>query len=85
MTQAVFSAFKRICRQTEKEINARQKFSMMDPSQLDQLTETQKQALMDDVSLVGDTDGSGFGIGVASKDLRSSKVKCSQIKFVFVL
>lgn len=70
--QAVFNAFKRIVRQTEKDVKA-QKFSMLDQNQLDQLTDTQKQELMNDVMLVGDTDGSGFGIGMASKDLRSSK------------
>lgn len=73
--QATFNAFKRICRQTEKDVEARlrERFALIDRSDVDQINEAQKAGLMDEVSLVGDTDGANFGIGTASKELRGSK------------
>lgn len=42
--QAVFNAFKRICRQTEKDVEARlrEKFAMIDKTDVDQINEAQK-------------------------------------------
>lgn len=73
--QAVYNSFKRICRQTEKdvEIRLRDKFALIDKNDVDQINEAKNSGLIDELSLVGDSDGQNFGVGLASKELRSSK------------
>lgn len=75
--KAIFSAFKRICKFMEKDVESRlrEKFALIDKNDMEQLAEAQKAGLSiaDDSSLVGESDGQGFGIGLASKDSRASK------------
>ena len=53
----------------------RERYTMIDKNDAEQIAEAQKAGLpiADDGSLVGETDGQGFGIGLAPKDLRASK------------
>lgn len=75
--KAAFSAFKRICKVMEKDVEAklREKYALFDKNDMDQINEAQKAgySMVDDSSLVGDTDGQGFGVGYAGKDSRINK------------
>ncbi|RNA42518.1 kinesin KIF9, partial [Brachionus plicatilis] len=75
--RATFSAFKRICKVMEKDVEQRlrEKYALFDKNDMDQINEAQKAgySMVDDSSLVGDTDGQGFGVGYAGKDSRVSK------------
>jgi kinesin family member 6/9 len=80
--QHIFKSFKRICKQIDKDVEAklREKFALIDKSDADQIAEAQKAGLtIDDNLLVGDTDGQNFGIGVANKDSRASKSDLSKV------
>lgn len=61
----------------EKDVEAkfRERYTVIDRMDAEQIAEAQKAGIPinDDGTLMGDTDGSGFGIGMASKDMRASK------------
>lgn len=75
--QATYNSFKRICKVMEKDVEAklREKFALIDKSDVEQLAEAQKAGLTiaDDSSYAGESDGQSFGVGIASKDARMSK------------
>ena len=75
--KATFSAFKRICKIMEKDVEGRlrEKYALIDKNDVDQIAEAQKAGynVADDSSLVGESDGQGFGLGYASKDSRANK------------
>lgn len=73
--QAIFNAFKRICRQMDKdvELRLREKYALIDKSDPDQIAEAQKAGLNINEDVVGDLDGSSFGVGLAGKDSKASK------------
>lgn len=81
--RAAFSAFKKICKVMEKdvEIKLREKYALFDKNDIDQINEAQKAgySMVDESSLVGETDGQGFGIGYAGKDMRVNKNDLSKI------
>ncbi|KAG8443466.1 hypothetical protein GDO86_012025 [Hymenochirus boettgeri] len=75
--QEIFSQFKLIVSQQEKEVEARlrQKYTLLDKTDSVTITAAQKAGGLDeDGLLVGDVDGSSFGIGLAPM---SSKPKSS--------
>ncbi len=56
------------------ETKLRERFALIDRNDVEQLAEAQKAGLnIDDSLYVGDTDGNGFGVGLASKDSRANK------------
>lgn len=81
--RATFSAFRKICKVMEKDVEAklREKYALFDKNDIDQINEAQKAgfSMVDDSSLVGETDGQGFGIGYANKEMRVNKNDLSKI------
>jgi hypothetical protein len=60
----------------EKDVEQRlrDKYALIDKNDVDQLAEAQKNGLtLNDEGLMGDTDGQGFGVGIAPKDSRVGK------------
>lgn len=59
----------------EKDVESRlrEKFALIDKGDPDQIAEAQKAGLNINDDVVGDLDGTGFGIGLAGKDSKASK------------
>ncbi|XP_056661173.1 kinesin-like protein KIF9 isoform X3 [Monodelphis domestica] len=79
--QEVFNQFKIILSQQEQEVesNLRRKYTMIDKNDFATISAAQKAGLIDvEGNMVGDTDGQGFGLGLApftSKVMKKTKVK----------
>jgi hypothetical protein len=73
MKIAFFFTIRRMERDVEGRL--RERYTMIDKNDAEQIAEAQKAGLpiADDGTLVGDTDGLGFGIGNAPKDSRAAK------------
>ena len=55
------------------ESRLREKYALIDKSDPDQIAEAQKAGLNINEDLLGDLDGTNFGIGLAGKDSKASK------------
>ncbi|XP_072269140.1 kinesin-like protein KIF9 isoform X2 [Pyxicephalus adspersus] len=73
--QEIFSQFKLIVNQQEKEVESRlrEKFTLIDKNDYEAISAVQKAGLVDaEGQLVGDVDGNSFGIGVAPFSSKSN-------------
>ncbi|XP_063780681.1 kinesin-like protein KIF9 isoform X2 [Pseudophryne corroboree] len=74
--QEIFSQFKLIVSRQEREVEARlrQKYTLIDKSDYAAISAVQKAGLADvEIQLVGDVDGSSFGVGIAALSAKPSR------------
>ncbi|XP_036286106.1 kinesin-like protein KIF9 isoform X2 [Pipistrellus kuhlii] len=74
--QEVFNQFRVVLTQQEQEVESslRRKYTLIDKNDFAAISAVQKAGLMDaDGHLVGETDGQGFGLGVASYSSKPGK------------
>ncbi|KAL8610515.1 hypothetical protein ACOMHN_060435 [Nucella lapillus] len=82
--QGTFEAFREIYGQMEQDVEdrLRQKFTLIDKADSAAIAAAQQAgvSIADDGSLVGDTDGSGFGVGSAPKSAKAEPSAVVQLK-----
>ncbi|KAK7506301.1 hypothetical protein BaRGS_00002413 [Batillaria attramentaria] len=82
--QGTFEAFREIYNQMEQDVEERlrQKYTMIDRSDTAAIAAAQQagMTIAEDGSMVGDTDGAGFGVGSAPKSARAEPSAVVQLK-----
>ncbi|CAH1788426.1 unnamed protein product [Owenia fusiformis] len=75
--QGVFEAFRDICNEMEKDIEKKlkEKYTLIDKTDPASIAAAQKAGVQiaDDGTFVGDTDGNGFGVGMAPKSAKADQ------------